>query len=71
MTSINQAELEQQLSHINAKIASATDLVQKISVLAIHYTGLLAELQGDIEEIYLRLGDDGNDEDESRDNNAI
>jgi len=40
-----------------------TDLVQKISVLAIHYTELLAELQGDIEEIYLRLGDDGNDVD--------
>lgn len=57
--SATREELEQKLSHINAKVANAADLVQKMGVLAIHYTGLLAEVQGDIDEIYLSIGEEG------------
>lgn len=56
-------ELEQKLSHINAKVANASDLVQKISILAIQYTGLLAEVQGDVEDIYLSLCDEAEGDD--------
>lgn len=58
--SVTREEMEQKLSKINVKVANASDLVQQISVLAIQYTGLLAEVQGAVEDVYLSLGD--NDE---------
>jgi|GEM_PF-2501914 len=49
--------IEQQLSSVNAKIANATELVKQGVFLIIRAETLLAQIQGEIEEIYLSTGE--------------
>jgi len=65
MESIHNLRIEEKLSFINARLADVSELLQSSTAVIKQSCNIICGLESEIEEIYLSINDDKNDENSS------